>query len=174
MDRTRILRFATGTLLAAVLATPAVAALPTTPDGGFIAMIDKQNNNGDSRKTIVFFSTQDMSTPLFSVFAGEKLPGDHRSPNSITVDPSTGDIYFLADDRDQAAGFVYTPTAQDLADGILPNTEGDHDLLKIPFTTIFNDWVNNQGQAYTTYLPGAFGHNSGQNTNEVTLAGSVI
>ena len=33
------------------------------------------------------------------------------------MDPSTGDVYFLADDRDQAAGFVFTPSAQDIADG---------------------------------------------------------
>ncbi len=175
MDRISTLRFATGALLTAVLATPALAVLPsTTANGGFVAMVDKQNNFGDSRKSIVFFSTQDMSTPLFAVFSGEKIPGDHRSPNSITVDPYTGDVYFLATDADQVAGFQFNPSPQDILDGILPNTEGDYDLLKIPFQTIFNDWVTNQGQAYTTYNPGAFGHDSGGNTsNPVTLAGAV-
>ncbi len=173
MDRKSSLRFATGALLTALLATPAMAALPTTAEGGFVALIDKQNNFGDSRKSIVFYSTQDMSTPMFAVFAGEIISGDHRSPNSLTVDPSTGDVYVLADNRDQPVGTIFTPTAQDILDGVLANTEGDHDLLKIPFATIFDDWVNNQGQAYTTYNPGAFGHESGGNSNQVTLAGAV-
>ncbi len=159
------MRFTVSTL--ALLTAGAATAQPT---GGFVALLDKQNNFGDSRQSVVFYDVDDLTAPLFAVFSGEKATADNRSPNSITVDPTTGDVYLIAEDRDAAAG-VFVPGVP--ADNIPDNTEGSYDLLKIPFATLYNDWTTNQNSNYVTYNPGPFGHPSGGNASEVQFNTAV-
>jgi PEP-CTERM motif len=184
MSLARIGTSVTGTLLAALLAAPVMAQ----PTGGFIAVLDDDKNNSDSSKSVVFYDADDMSSPMFAVFMGWKdsntqlvignpvTTGDSRSVQSMAIDPVTGDTYILAIDRDAPQGTVYTPDADDINFGSLsPNTEGDYDLLKVNFQFAYNDWVNNQGSAYVTYIntPGqTYNDNaSNPNANEVDLPG---
>ena len=84
MSSNRLMLFSAAALLAASLGAPAQAVV--TPEGGFIAMIDKQSTFGDSQRSIVFYDTDDLTSPMFAVFAGWKGVADSRSPDSIAVD----------------------------------------------------------------------------------------
>jgi len=172
----------TAALFAAAFAGPVLAQ----PTGGFIAVLDDDANNSNSSKSVVFYDADDMSSPLFAVFMGWKdsntqlvigqpvTTGDARSVQSMAIDPATGDTYILAIDRDAPQGTVYTPDADDITyGGLSSNTEGDYDLLKVDFQFAYNDWVNNQGSAYVTYIntPGQTYNQGPANTNEVDLPG---
>ncbi len=182
MRLARIGTSVTGTLLAAMLAAPVMAQ----PTGGFIAVLDDDSNNSNSSKSVVFYDADDMSTPMFAVFMGWKdsntqlvigqpvTTGDARSVQSMAIDPVTGDTYVLAIDRDAPQGTLYTPDADDINfGGLSSNTEGDYDLLKVNFQFAYNDWVNNQGSAYVTYIntPGQTFTGGTANANEVDLPG---
>jgi len=184
MASTQIGTSVMGALLAAMLSAPAVAQ----PAGGFVAVLDDDANNSDSRKSVVFYDIDDMSTPMFAVYMGWKdsstqlvsgnpiTTGVSRSVQSMAIDPLTGDTYILAIDRDASQGSVFTPDADDVTfGGLSSNTEGDYDLLKVNFAFAYNDWVANQGSQYVTYIntPGqTYAANSvAPNLNEVDLPG---
>jgi len=158
-----MLQFSAGVLLATVTALPAQAVV--TPDGGFVALIDSQSNFGDSRKSVVFYDTDDLTKPMFAVFLGWKGLGDSRSPDSIAADPATGDIYVLATDRD-ATSTIQVPSP---GFNIPDNTEDDYDLLRVNFNALYNDWVTNQGSAYVTYSGDGNQQEGGANPNPVTF-----
>ncbi len=183
MRLARIGTSVTGALLAALLAAPVVAQT-----GGFIAVLDDDRNNSNSSKSVVFYDSDDMSTPMFAVFMGWKdsttqlvignpvTTGSTRSVQSMAIDPVTGDTYVLAIDRDGTQGTVFTPDADDITfGGLSSNTEGDYDLLKVNFQFAYNDWVTNQASSYVTYIntPGqTYNENAANpNTNEVDLPG---
>ncbi len=135
-----------------------VASNSTTiaaPRGGFAAVLDQSTNNTDSRKSVIFFDTADMSAPLFGVFVGQEV-NSFENPDAITVDPNTGDVYVLAVDGGSATG----PPAIEL-DGDL-DTLGDFDLLRVDFQGAYAHWeMNFKGQGtggsnlYATYGDGS-------------------
>ena len=43
--------------------------------GGFLAVLNTQRFNGDSRMAVSYFSTSDLSQPLFSVYVGREPLG---------------------------------------------------------------------------------------------------
>jgi len=136
------------------------------PLGGFAVVLDADANNGDSSKTAVVYDIDDMSTPLFAMYVGWKkatlstvlstttISGTHRSPDAVTVDPNTGDIYILARDSDSPSG-VTTPTpalAPAYAAANIPDsTEGDYDILKMDFQSTYNQWEANQASFQATF-----------------------
>jgi hypothetical protein len=129
------------------------------PSGGFAVVLDKnQTQNGDSKRSLVFFDTDDMTAPLFGVFLGtEATSGTSASifedPDSITVDPSTGDVYVLAFD----SGIPSDPQLIQIEpDGDIDG-RGDYDLLKVDFRSAYDHWAANfQGSGtYVTYGDGS-------------------
>jgi len=193
------MKFRTRTTLAAWMAMGLTAAGTTTmatastPEGGFIAVLDDDRNNSNSSKSLVFYDVDDMSSPLFAIFSGWKnadgrtvfgstlVTGDSRSFTGMTVDPSNGDTYVLSIDRDDDAGVAQPEDQFDIDYGVPQNTEGDYDLLKFDFQTAYSDWVTNQGMQYVTYVPaapnvpgdGQFYSDGTPNANEVILDGLV-
>ncbi|WP_432798033.1 PEP-CTERM sorting domain-containing protein [Poriferisphaera sp. WC338] len=131
-------KLSTMALLSAFMAAPAFAS----PTGGFIAMLDKQQNHGDSRRSVVFYDTSSLNSPLFSVFIGFEN-GGFEDPGALTIDHSTGDVYVAAFDSGPAGGTEIE------VDGDT-DTTGDIDLFKIDFQAAYNHW-NANGQTYRTY-----------------------
>ncbi len=170
---TRVATFTTAALLAAALAGPAFAQ----PQGGFIAVLDDDRNNGNSSNTVLYYDVTDMSTPMFAIFAGwkstntvldfgvESTTGGSRSLGSLSVNPYTGETYVLEVDRDGPIGS--DPGPGGVAPGLVgsrddifkvpANSEGDYNILTFDFKTAYNDWVTNQGGAYVTYVDGTLG-----------------
>jgi PEP-CTERM motif len=156
----RVLTSVTAALFASVFAGPLLAQ----PTGGFIAVLDDDRNNGDSSNTVLYYDVDDMSTPMFAIFAGWKksntqivlgtpsTTGTSRSLSSLTVNPNTGFTYVLGIDRDGPIGSAQVPGPNDSLFGVPNNTEGDYNLLTFDFVTAYNDWVTNQGGAYVTYV----------------------
>ncbi len=142
--------------LAAVIVSAAVVvsgSAVSAQTGGFVAVLDKTQNNGDSRRSVVFFDTDDLSAPIFSVFVGAEGGGgfNYEDPDSITVNPATGDVYVLA--FDSPAGAPLVPASTELEpDGTL-DTQSDLDLYRIDFSAAYNAWQSNGG----TYM--TFGRN---------------
>jgi hypothetical protein len=156
----RVLTSLTAALFVASFAGPVLAQ----PTGGFVAVLDDDRNNGDSSNTVVYYDADDMSAPLFAIFAGWKqsntqivlgnptTTGSSRSLGSLTVDPSTGMTYVLEVDRDGPIGSVQVPGPNNALFGVPDNTEGDYNILTFDFATAYNDWTANQGGAYVTYV----------------------
>lgn len=144
----------TAVLLTAFMAVPAMA----DPTGGFVALLDKQKNYGDSRRSVVFYDTNDMSNPLFSVFVGYEN-GGFEDPGALTIDNATGDVYVAAFDSGSAGG-----TEIEL-DGDI-DTTGDIDLFKINFKAAYNHWAAN-GMTYRTYGDGNYFDSSHTNAQKV-------
>ena len=74
----------------------AIAA--AAPTGGFVAVLNEQNLNGDSMRSVTFFDADAANLPLFSVFVGYEIPGNLEDPTAITVNPVNGDVYVLSFD----------------------------------------------------------------------------
>jgi hypothetical protein len=136
---------ATRLRLLTLLPACALAALgllfTTTParaqTGTFLAVLNEQRTNGDSRRSVTFFDASDLAGgPLFSVFLGYDEGIDQEDPNTIDVDPATGDIYVTAFDSGPA-GDPNTGTPADI------DSAGDLDLYKIDFASVFNHWSTN-------------------------------
>jgi len=113
----------------------------------FSVVLNENSNFGDSRRSVTFYDADDLgSGPLFSVFTGYESSNNFDEPNSIAVDPATGDVYILAYDSG-VAGALDSASGN----GIFPgpdgdDTEGDYDLLRINFSTVFTNWkANYQG-----------------------------
>ena len=160
----RVLTSLTAALFAASFVGPVFAGVAPGPEGGFIAVLDDDRNNGNSSNTVVYYDADDMSSPLFAIFAGWKqsntqivlgtpvTTGTSRSLGSLAIDPSTGMTYVLEVDRDGAIGSAQVPGANNDLFGVPENTEGDYNLLTFDFATAYNDWSANQGGAYVTYV----------------------
>ena len=75
-----------------------------------------------------------------------------KTPDAIDVDPTTGDIYILAFDSGSPTMTATT--------GFGPDTDGDFDLLKIPFSTVFGTWEStfkgNDARSIINTAPAAF------------------
>lgn len=179
LDRPRIVVCAALSIIAAGICVSMATAAPT---GGFVAVLNEQNANGDSMRSVSFFDTDALNAPLFSVFIGHELPGNFEEISAITVDPATGDVYVLSFD----SGPIGVP------DGA-GDTQGDYDLHKIPFATVYDHWAANfeghdvNGEAlaagpaptgtnnmnnldYVNYGTGTF---DPFHSNQVVLAGAV-
>src|SRR5687768_776077 len=132
---------ASGIVLLGLLAEIAAGA----PTGGFVAVLNEQNLNGDSMRSVTFFDADAANLPLFSVFVGYEIPGNFEDPTAITVNPVNGDVYVLSFD----SGNVGVPDS-------VGDTQGDLDIARIPFATIYDHWAANfegkdvQAQALVT------------------------
>ncbi|MEX2172144.1 MAG: dockerin type I domain-containing protein [Pirellulales bacterium] len=121
--------------------------------GGFAVVLDKaQNQAGDSKRSLVFYDVHDMAKPLFGVFLGtEAMSGSSASafedPESITVNPRTGDVYVLAFDSGTPSILQLTQVEPD---GDIDG-RGDYDLLRVDFQAAYADWEANH-QATSTYV----------------------
>ncbi|QDU35138.1 hypothetical protein KS4_32180 [Poriferisphaera corsica] len=151
-------KYSTAALLAVIVATPVMAA----PTGNYIALLDKQQNHGDSKRSVVFYDTANMSNPMFSVFVGFEN-GGFEDPGAITIDKATGDVYLAAFDSGAAGGTEIE------IDGDV-DTTGDIDLFKIDFSSAYNHWANN-GMTYRTYHSANFF--DGTHPNQTVLGGVV-
>ncbi|GAB4194444.1 MAG: hypothetical protein Kow00105_08660 [Phycisphaeraceae bacterium] len=121
------------------------SAAQAQPTGGFIALLDAKNNVTDSTASVVFYDVDDLTSPMFAVHVG--FEANEEEVDSITVDPTTGDVYMLAFDSGVADGVTFdTELTTGQQDGI-----GDLDLYRIDFQAAYNDWVTNQGMQYVTY-----------------------
>ena len=121
---------------AVAFATTAFAA----PTGGFLAILNEGSSFGDSPRTIGFYDAADLSGgPLFSVFIGYERPGNFRELSAITSDPATGDVYVLGFDSG-VPGFVDDIGTVDTSDD---DTNGDYDLYKIDFQSLYSHWETN-------------------------------
>ena len=114
-----------------------ISAALAVPTGGFLAVLNEQRNNGDSMNTVEFLDADDPTTPLFSVYIGSEFGTSNtwEDPSSLTVDPATGDVYLTAFDSGSGAT-VGVPDP-------LGDTQGDLDLIKISFATLYNHWEAN-------------------------------
>ncbi|MGL4512899.1 MAG: hypothetical protein ACRCT8_07385 [Lacipirellulaceae bacterium] len=137
------MQWAAAALSACAFSAVSPAAAPT---GGFFVHLNQQNTTGnsDSRRSVTFYDADDLTgaaSPLFSVH----IPGEQRSvgnyngeeADAIATDPTTGDVYVLSFDSG-TAGVV------DSATGDAPtDTEGDLDVYKIDFQSIYQHWSTN-------------------------------
>ncbi len=128
------------TMLAATFIGGLCTLATAAPTGGFLAVLNEQRANGDSMNTVSFFDADDPSVPLFSVYVGREPVGSNEweEPTAITVDPSTGDVYIVA--FDSASLLPINTFGVDDPQG---DTQGDLDLIKIPFATIYDHWAAN-------------------------------
>lgn len=120
-------------LLSVVVSSSSAVA----PTGGFLAVLNGQYNNGDSRRSVLFYDADDPSTPLFGVrleneFDGGGSSGANEELTAIAADPATGDIFVAAFDSGT------TGVADSLGD-----TQGDLDLYKIHFSDVYDFWSDN-------------------------------
>ena len=154
-----ILRVALAACMAGAVAAPALAVAPT---GGFFVHLNQQNVSSfsDSRRSVTFYDADDINSgsasPLFSVhIPGEFIdPGQYNGEevDAIAADPTTGDVYVLSFDSG-TAGNVVSGGA-----GAPVDTEGDFDLYKINFATIYDHWSNNfQGTTVTNGVTAGVG-----------------
>lgn len=126
--------------------------LSATAQTRFSVVLNEQSNNGDSPKTVSYFDADNLGDgPLFSVFLGYEASNNFDEPGAIDVDPATGDVYVLAYDSG-TAGAIDSASAAGGSPGVDgDDTEGDYDLLRINFDTVFNYWqANHQGQDVRT------------------------
>jgi hypothetical protein len=119
------------------------------PYGGFAAVLDQALVGTDSPRSVVFFDVDDLSRPLFSVFVGAEAVSTTgnllEDPDSITVDPVTGDVYVLAFDSGIPSS---APLTEVEADGD-EDSEGDYDLLRIDFQSAYDYWQANYAATNT-------------------------
>jgi hypothetical protein len=136
----------TGILRTCLLTASAVSLLSSLAyaQTRFAVVLNEQNTNGDSPKSVSFYDADNIAGgPLFSVFTGYEASNNLDEPQAIDVDPATGDVYLLAFDSG-------TPGIVDSgSDGL--DTQGDLDILKINFSTVFSYWqANHQGKDVRT------------------------
>ncbi|QDU70752.1 PEP-CTERM sorting domain-containing protein [Mucisphaera calidilacus] len=139
----------TARLLQATLALTAITTAANAvqlPTGGFIAVGDVGNATATS-DTVTFYSTDDLSSRLFSVALPFESASNNEDFDALTVNPFTGEVYVTAVDSG-TPGTVVTTT--DLQTNV-QDTDGDLDLYRIDFAAFYNDWVNNQNMADVTY-----------------------
>ncbi|MEM1097961.1 MAG: PEP-CTERM sorting domain-containing protein [Planctomycetota bacterium] len=132
------MRLSTCALLTAALAAPA-AAQPTN----FFVHANENQGFSDSRRSVTFYDADAIGDlALFSVYIGfEESVGNNEEISAIDVDPVTGDVYVLGFDSG-TTGTVVTGTG-----GVADDTEGDFDLYRIDFDTVFSYWTDNfQGE----------------------------
>jgi hypothetical protein len=128
------------TLAAVLVGLSASLASAAAPTGGFLAVLNEERANGDSMNTVTFFAVADLSQPLFSVYVGDEFgtSNNWEEPSAMTVDPTTGDIYFGAFDSNTGG----IGNFDDWGDSI-----GDLDLYRINFASVYDHWSTNfQGQ----------------------------
>jgi len=113
----------------------------------YLAVLDNQNNFGDSKDSVVFWDAENLTNgPMFAVHLGLEGFGNPEELGGIATNPNTGETYVLAFDSGPAGNLAGGA-------GLRPqDTEGDHDLFRIDFAAALNDWQSNQGGAYTTYF----------------------
>ncbi len=133
--------------LFSLILTLAVNASLASAQSRFSVVLNENPNFGDSRKSVTFYDADALGGgPLFSVFTGYESSNNFDEPNAIAVDPATGDVYILAFDSG-VAGALDSASGNGIFSG--PDgddTEGDYDLLRINFSTVFTDWkANYQG-----------------------------
>jgi hypothetical protein len=125
-------------------------------------VLNEANQFGDSMRSVTFFDADDASLPLFSVFVGYEIPGNFEDPTAISVNPANGDVYVLSFD----SGNVGMPDP-------VGDTQGDLDIARIPFATVYDHWVANfegkdvQGQGLVAG-PAPTGSNNMNNRDYVT------
>lgn len=129
-----------GAAFAASLACCLTAAVSiAAPTGGFLAILNENSSFADNRRSIGFYDVDELDAgPLFSVFIGYERPGNFRELSAITSDPLTGDVYLVGYDSG-TAGNVDTVGAGPEDD----DTEGDYDLYKIDFQSLYTHWETN-------------------------------
>jgi hypothetical protein len=116
--------------------------------GGFLAVMNERQTTpsgggspGDSWRSVTFFDVDEFNDgPLFSVFIGYERSGNNRELSAISADPETGDIYVLGFDSGAVGNVDNVGTPGDPTDD---NTEGDYDIYKIDFASIYADWETN-------------------------------
>jgi hypothetical protein len=151
-------------LLGLVSATASAA-----PTGGFVAVLNEQRNFGDSMNSVTFFDADDASLPLFSVYVGREPVGSNEweEPTAITVDPANGDVYLISFDSGSGATVG--------VDDPMGDSQGDLDLTRIKFATIYDHWAANfqgknvQMEGLATG-PAPTGTNNANNHDYVTYA----
>ena len=137
-----------------VFSSQAWAVGRPTVSNSFVAVANETANltdtmgnpiNTDSRRSVTFFDSNNIGNgPLFSValpFEGQGAvnASAYEEFSSLTVDPSTGDVYILAFDN-------VAPTDNALQYGLDTDgkdTTGDYDLYKINFQSVLNNWKTN-------------------------------
>lgn len=133
----------------------------------FIGVLQERTATGtaaqptDNKRTVLYYDAANIAAgPLFSVFLPyENGTGNlYEDPSSVTVNPSTGDIYIFAFDSAPTADQWSIDPGNDpgTADD---DTNGDWDLYRINFSTVFNNWKTNyMGQQVRTIVgPNAVG-----------------
>ncbi len=135
--------------------------------GRFLTVLNEQNGNGDSTRSITYFDADSLATgPLFSVFIGYDEAGNTEEMSAIDVDPATGDVFVIAFD----SGTPGTLSASG------DDTNGDLDLYKIDFSDVFDHWATNfegknvrtLGGALTVGGPAPGGSKNSLNTDYIT------
>jgi len=154
----RVLSVAALVTLTLTCVSPWVVA--ATPSGSFVAVLNERNSGtgSDNRRTVQFYDAADVGGgPLFSMFVPWE-PGTgtlYEEPNTVTVNPTTGDIYLFAFDNIAPAaptewGVDINGTAGDTTDD---DTYGDWDIYRINFQTVLNHWKTNyMGQDVRTIV----------------------
>ena len=97
IDKSRLLVVVCATLVVLAITSWAKAAV----SGSFVAVLNEATSNADSRKSVTFYDAADINGgPLFSVFVPFEIHGTsstaYEEPQTVTTNPSTGDMYFLA------------------------------------------------------------------------------
>lgn len=199
--RKTIVQVKTG-ILTACFSIGLISVAAAAPTGGFLAVMNENGNNSDSRLAITFFDVDEFDQgPLFSVFIGYERPGNRRELSAIEADPVTGDIYVVGFDSGTPGAVDNLGTPAELTDD---DSSGDYDLYKIDFASLYGNWETNykgkdvralglvdplspapsgsKGAAnidYVTYAPTTvsstitFTHEA-THSNAVTLASSIV
>ena len=133
----------------------AVAAVPTSIVGVLQERTAGSAPATDNARSVIFYDANDIGGgPLFSVFMPyENGTGNlYEDPSSVSVNPATGDIYLLAFDsstNDQWSVDDHNGSATTADD----DTNGDWDVYRINFATVFNHWKTNyMGQDVRTIV----------------------
>jgi len=152
-------------LLAAFGAT-LCAAGPTAlaaPTGGFLVHLNENQSNSDSRRSVSIYDADELGAgPLFSVViplenfvaSGDVSQNNYEETSAITVDPNTGDVYVLSFDSTSGTGMiggVAFPGTE------FEDTEGDYDIYKINFATVYDHWATNFQGTTAAGKPGVGG-----------------
>lgn len=129
----------TGIAAALAMMTSGWLAASAVGQGTFFAVLNNSRSNGDSRNSVTYYDASDLNAgPMFTVFPGfERTGNDYLDLSAMDVDPLTGDIYLAEFDNTLSNGGV--GPGQTMPYPV--DTAGDLDIWKIPFSTVYNDWV---------------------------------
>ena len=170
-----------GGILFALAIAGAMVGVKTSaaPSGGFLVHVNENQQQSDSRRSITFYDADGIGGgPLFSVViplenfvaSGDVSQNNYEELGAITIDPATGDVYLISFDSTSGTGMiggVAFPGTE------FEDTEGDFDLYRINFGTVYTHWESTFMGQTAAGMPGVGGttpkgSNNAMNSDYVT------